>query len=62
MNIAASSALHRFRNLINNSHPTVQVAGCYFDPADVLERMDPIAFQMLLEAYIADIAEEEEEA
>lgn len=57
MNITASSALHRFRELINNSHPTTQVAGCYFDPADVLESMDPIAFKMLLEAYIAEEAQ-----
>ena len=57
MNITALSALLRFRNLINNSHPTVQVTGCYFEPADVLESMDPIAFKMLLEAYIAEEAQ-----
>lgn len=55
---SSTDKLDNFRDLINATHPTVCVAGCFFEPADVLERMDPIAFKMLLDAYLAEEAQQ----
>jgi hypothetical protein len=54
MNTGKLRQLENFRELINQVHPPVCIAGCYFDPADVLEHMDPIAFRMLLDAFLTE--------
>jgi hypothetical protein len=51
--------LDSFRDLINNTHLTVDVAGCYFEPADVLERMDPQAFNILLQEFMYELSMDE---
>lgn len=48
--------LDSFRDLINNTHAPVVIAGCHFDPANVLERMDPQAFNILLQEFMYELS------
>ena len=51
--------LDSFRDLINQTHAPVVIAGCHFDPADVLQRMDPVAFNVLLQEFMYELSIEQ---
>lgn len=51
--------LDSFRDLINQTHAPVVIAGCHFDPADVLQHIDPIAFNMLLQEFMYELSIEQ---
>lgn len=34
-----------YREFLNEVHPEVTIAGCTFEPSEVLEKLDPIAFR-----------------
>lgn len=40
-----SALLEAYREFLNEVEPEVTVAGCTFDPASILEELDPIAFR-----------------
>jgi len=40
-----------YRDMLNECYPMVNVAGCSFDPARVLEEMDPIAYRVGFSDY-----------
>jgi len=56
LNMSSVNELERFRELINSTHPIVCVAGCNFEPADVLESMDPQAFNLLFNEFRFELA------
>lgn len=40
-----SELVEMYRECLNDSYPEVTIAGCTFDPARILEELDPIAFR-----------------
>ena len=56
-NASAMDQLESFRELINNTHNIVCIAGCYFSPAEVLQALEPVGFQLMLNEYIAKEAQ-----
>lgn len=51
--------LDSFRDLINQTHAPVVIAGCSWGPAYVLERMDPQAFNILLQEFMYELSMDE---
>lgn len=46
MNITTmSKLLEAYREVVNEYEPTVVIQGFEFDPSEVLEKLDPIAFR-----------------
>lgn len=46
MNITTmSKLLEVYREVVNEYEPTVVIQGSEFDPSEVLEKLDPIAFR-----------------
>ncbi|AGZ17247.1 hypothetical protein PM16_02 [Proteus phage PM16] len=46
MNITTmSELLESYRELLNELYPRITITGCTFEPSEVLEKLDPIAFR-----------------
>lgn len=43
--ITMSELLEAYREFLNEDEPEVTIAGCTFNPASILEELDPTAFR-----------------
>lgn len=50
--------LAAFCEYLNDGEPIVTIAGVTFDPADVLRTMDPIAFRLYYDEWVAELGDE----
>jgi hypothetical protein len=49
-----------FIEFINETNPEVTICGITFSPGDILKEMDPVAFRVMKNDYMANFEDENE--
>jgi len=47
-----------FRGYLNDTYNEISVAGVTFNPADVLQTMDPVAFRLQYDEWVEELGDE----